>query len=147
ASGAASLVSLSRAGVRYFWAPRDRPVPRLRLIEVLPIAGLIGVCVAMSVAAEPVIRYTRLAAESLHQPRQYVDAVMSAQPVPGPRAERSTSSAPVVPTTAATASPTAPTAPTALVSPAVSPPLAESPASPLQPRPTTTPLDRGASAP
>ncbi|MDB5817730.1 MAG: cation:proton antiporter, partial [Rhizobacter sp.] len=79
ASGAASLVSLSRAGVRYFWAPRDRPVPRLRLIEVLPIGGLLAVCVGMSVAAEPVIRYTRLAAESLHQPRQYVEAVMSAQ--------------------------------------------------------------------
>ncbi|MDB5999308.1 MAG: cation:proton antiporter [Rhizobacter sp.] len=84
ASGAVSLLALSRAGIRYFWAPRDRPAPRLRLIECLPIAALLAVCVAMSVAGEPVTRYVRLAAESLHQPRGYIDAVMSAKPLPGP---------------------------------------------------------------
>ncbi len=86
ASGLASLLALMRAGIRFFWAPQDRPVPRLRIIECLPVAGLIGVCIAITVRADPVMNYMRAAAEALHQPGQYISTVMSTRPVPSSRA-------------------------------------------------------------
>jgi len=85
-SGLASVIALMRAGIRFFWAPQDRPVPRLRIIETLPVALLLGVCIAITVRAEPVMNYMRAAAETLHQPGQYIGAVMSTRPVPSPSA-------------------------------------------------------------
>jgi multicomponent K+:H+ antiporter subunit D len=83
-TGLAALVSLSRAGVRYFWAPQDRPPPTLRLAEGVPVAALLAACVALTWHAEPVLGYTRAIARSLHHPQGYIDAVMSARPIPGP---------------------------------------------------------------
>jgi len=83
-SGLVSLVALSRAGIRHFWAPQDRPAPRLRVIECLPIALLVGTCCVLAVNAEAVVRYGRLTADALVQPTSYIDAVITAQPVPSP---------------------------------------------------------------
>lgn len=79
-SGLCAAVSLMRVGMRHFWAA-DRPPPRLRVIETLPIAGLIAGSVAMALHAGAVLDYTRLAGDALHTPQLYIDAVMSAQPV------------------------------------------------------------------
>ena len=38
----------------------------------------------MTVRAEAVMRYTRATAAALYEPRLYIDAVMSARPVPTP---------------------------------------------------------------
>lgn len=84
-----ATIALSRAGIRYFWAPQDRPAPRLRAIECVPIAALLLVAAALTVHPDPVLRYTRAAAASLLNPAQYIHAVMSATPVPAPvRASR-----------------------------------------------------------
>jgi multicomponent K+:H+ antiporter subunit D len=83
-SGLLSMIALSRAGMRYFWAPQGRPVPRLRVIESMPIALLLLVGAALSVRAGPVLDYTRATGAGLLQPSGYVDAVMSARPVPSP---------------------------------------------------------------
>ncbi len=87
-SGFAAMLALTRAGIRFFWAPQDRPVPRLRIIECLPVAVLVGACMALTVRAEPVMHYTRAAADALHQPAQYIATVMSARPVPAPAAQK-----------------------------------------------------------
>ncbi len=39
--GLLTTIAMSRAGVRYFWAPQGRAVPRLRIIETVPIAMLL----------------------------------------------------------------------------------------------------------
>jgi multicomponent K+:H+ antiporter subunit D len=83
-SGLVSLVALTGAGVRYFWTPLHRPAPRLKVIECLPIGGLLLACVLLTVHAEAVLRYTRAAAEALQSPALYIDAVMRTQPKPGP---------------------------------------------------------------
>ena len=84
-----ATIALSRAGIRYFWAPQDRPAPRLRAIECVPIAALLLVAAALTIHPDPVLRYTRAAAASLLNPTQYIRAVMSATPVPAPvRASR-----------------------------------------------------------
>ena len=67
--------------VRHFWTAQDRPAPRLRVIESLPIAGLLAASVALVLHAETGLAYTRAAAESLHAPKLYIDAVMGARPV------------------------------------------------------------------
>ncbi len=84
ASGLLALIALTRAGIRHFWAAQGRPTPQLRLIEGLPIAGLLAACIGLSVAAGPVMRFTQATADALHAPGTYVRAVMSATPVPNP---------------------------------------------------------------
>ena len=80
-SGLLSTISFSRAGIRFFWAPHDRASPRLRVIECLPIVGMLVVCMVLVARAEPVLRYTDLAAQALHDPRDYIRSVMAAQTV------------------------------------------------------------------
>jgi multicomponent K+:H+ antiporter subunit D len=81
-SGLSATVSLMRVGMRHFWTTQDRPPPRLRVVETLPIASLLAVALAMVLQAEPVLGYTRAAAKALHEPDLYIKAVMGAQPVP-----------------------------------------------------------------
>ena len=53
-----------------------RTVPRVRVIEMAPIMFLLFICVAQTVWAGPVIRFTQAAAESLHAPAGYVSDVL-----------------------------------------------------------------------
>lgn len=77
ASGLTGIIALTRVGIRTFWAPSGRAVPRLRVIETFPIAALIAICVVMTFRADPVMRYMDAAAQSLHDPKDYIDAVLS----------------------------------------------------------------------
>ena len=81
-SGLFGAIALMRVGMRHFWVSQDRPAPRLRVIESLPIAGLLAASVALVMQAEAGFAYTRAAADALHAPQLYIDAVMSARPVP-----------------------------------------------------------------
>jgi multicomponent K+:H+ antiporter subunit D len=78
-SGFASLIALSRVGMRLFWSVAARTTPRLRLLEAAPVAALVLLCLALSVAAGPVARYLDSAARSLHQPDTYIRAVLSSR--------------------------------------------------------------------
>ena len=40
-SGLATLIAMTRAGIRAFWAAPDRAVPRVRVIEMAPVAVLL----------------------------------------------------------------------------------------------------------
>jgi multicomponent K+:H+ antiporter subunit D len=84
ASGLLAAIALMRAGIRHFWTSQDRPAPRLRVVETLPIAGLLMALLAMVWQAEAVLGYTRATAEALHTPSRYIDAVMDTLPVPNP---------------------------------------------------------------
>lgn len=81
-SGLLAAMALMRVGVRHFWVSEDRPAPRLRVVESLPIAGLLAASVALVLHAETGFAYTRAAADALHAPQLYIDAVMGARPVP-----------------------------------------------------------------
>jgi multicomponent K+:H+ antiporter subunit D len=80
-SGLVATVSLARAGIQQFWSPGDSPPRRLKLIEAAPVLGLLCASVWLTVLAEPVLRYTRLTAEALHEPRAYIETVLSTEPV------------------------------------------------------------------
>lgn len=78
-AGLLAVTALVRVGMRHFWITDNRPAPRLRVAEALPIALLLGAAIGMVVMAEPVLGYTRAAAEALHDPVRYIDAVMGAR--------------------------------------------------------------------
>jgi multicomponent K+:H+ antiporter subunit D len=80
-SGLFAMTALMRVGMRHFWAGGDRPSPRLRVAETLPIAGLLAAAAALVVQGDRTIAYAQATAQALHTPQQYIKAVMDARPV------------------------------------------------------------------
>jgi len=84
-SGLAVLIAMTRAGVHAFWSPIEREVPRIAVVEMAPIAGLLLLCVALTLRAGPVMDYMETTARALHEPAGYVEGVLAApraQPAP-----------------------------------------------------------------
>jgi multicomponent K+:H+ antiporter subunit D len=77
-SGFATLIAMTRAGIRVFWTPLDPVVPRVRLIEVAPVGALLLLCVVQTVQAAPMMRYVAAAAASVHAPQDYIRHVLPA---------------------------------------------------------------------
>jgi multicomponent K+:H+ antiporter subunit D len=44
----------------------------------VPIAGLLAVCLALTIAAGPAMQYMDATARSLHSPKDYIDSVLNA---------------------------------------------------------------------
>ncbi|MFJ4195399.1 monovalent cation/H+ antiporter subunit D [Pseudomonas sp. NPDC089534] len=86
-SGLASLMAFSRLGIQRFWSPEERPSPVLRKLECTPILVLLGLSIALTFKAEPLLRYTEAAADALNNPQQYVMAVLGTRAVPSPEAK------------------------------------------------------------
>ncbi|MGE7957347.1 monovalent cation/H+ antiporter subunit D [Pseudomonas sp. NPDC089530] len=86
-SGLASLIAFSRLGIQRFWTPEERPSPLLRRYECVPIIALLGLCLLLTVKAEPLLRFTQAAADDLNQPQQYVMAVLGTRAIPNPEAQ------------------------------------------------------------
>jgi multicomponent K+:H+ antiporter subunit D len=81
-SGLAALIALTRAGIGAFWASPDRAAPRVRAIEMAPVAMLLILCMAQTTQAGPVMRFMHATARSLHVPQHYIRGVL------GPPANR-----------------------------------------------------------
>lgn len=77
-SGLAALIALVRAGIRIFWAPVAALVPRVLLTEIVPVAVLLFMTLALTVQAGPVMRFMEATAVSLHEPESYIEAVLKA---------------------------------------------------------------------
>lgn len=83
-TGLLALIALTRAGIRHFWATHDRRTPELRIAEGLPIAGLMALCIILTIKADVTMRFTANAANTLHAPQNYIQAVMNTRPIPNP---------------------------------------------------------------
>lgn len=77
-SGLSALIAMTRTGIRTFWTPVEQTVPRVLLIEVVPIALLLGLTLALTVQAGPVMRFLDTTAQGLHSPTGYIEGVMQA---------------------------------------------------------------------
>jgi len=86
-SGLASLMAFARMGVQRFWTPEERPSPLLRKLECAPVFLLLGLSIALTFKAEPLLRYTQATADALNNPQQYVMAVLGTRAVPSPEAK------------------------------------------------------------
>jgi multicomponent K+:H+ antiporter subunit D len=76
-AGLAAVIGLSRVGLRLFWSVAGRTTPRLRVIEVGPVALLVLLSIALAAGAGPVMTYLESAAASLHRPEVYIRVVQS----------------------------------------------------------------------
>lgn len=76
-SGFAAVIAMARAGIRSFWLPLEGTVPRVRVIEMAPVVGLLLLCVVLTVEASPAMRFIEVTAQSLHTPADYIDGVLS----------------------------------------------------------------------
>ena len=81
ASGLFATLALARTGMRQFWTSRDRPHPRLRVVECVAVALPLVACIALTVGAGPGFRYATATADALRHPARYIEAVLTAQPV------------------------------------------------------------------
>jgi len=74
--GFALLITFVRSGIRLFWAPEEEDIPPVRLTEIIPIAGLLALCLAMTAAAAPVMHYLSAMGAELHSPANYIHSVL-----------------------------------------------------------------------
>lgn len=70
------MIAIARAGMRAFWASSDRAVPRVRVIEMAPVALLLILCAVQTVQAGPIMRFMQATADSLYAPQNYIDGVL-----------------------------------------------------------------------
>lgn len=76
ASGFAVLVALIRKGVKQFWAEPDTTPTAVRPLEAAPVAFLLGLIVAITVFAQPIMRYMTTTGAGLESPVQYITSVL-----------------------------------------------------------------------
>ncbi|MCF3641138.1 monovalent cation/H+ antiporter subunit D [Rhizobium sp. TRM95111] len=85
-SGLAALISLTRAGIRTFWASMEGTVPRVFVIEIAPVMLLLLVTVFLTAQAGTAMRFMTDTVAGLKAPQQYIEAVRGAhragRPVP-----------------------------------------------------------------
>jgi multicomponent K+:H+ antiporter subunit D len=82
-SGLATVVAVTRAGMRSFWTYTERELPVIRGVELGAVALLLVLCVALTVKAGPVMRFMEATAHGLELGRPYIGAVQT-QPVSAP---------------------------------------------------------------
>ena len=78
--GEGLFLLLERAQAPALFEPNALPAkraPRVGLIEILPVAMLLLLCVALTVGAGPAMAYLQSAAERLHIPADYLQGVVS----------------------------------------------------------------------
>jgi multicomponent K+:H+ antiporter subunit D len=77
-SGLATVVAMTRAGINTFWVSLEGNVPRVRVIEIAPVALLLALCLGLTVLAGPAMRYMDSTARALYAPEDYVRGVLPA---------------------------------------------------------------------
>ncbi|TCL74924.1 monovalent cation/H+ antiporter subunit D [Rhizobium sp. BK251] len=81
-SGIAALISMTRAGIRTFWSSIEGTVPRVLVIEIVPVMFLIALTLGLTVQAGPTMQYMDTTIRMLSTPKIYIDAVQGAAVVP-----------------------------------------------------------------
>jgi multicomponent K+:H+ antiporter subunit D len=84
----AAMLTLSRVGIRAFWAPVDAVVPRVLAIEVGPVIVLLLLTLGLALKGGPVMRYMEETARAVHTPSAYIEDVQTAPRVPPAREVR-----------------------------------------------------------
>ena len=74
-SGVASLISMTRVGIRTFWSSFEGNVPRVRLIELIPIIFLLTLTMALTVKAGSALEYMDMTIRTLSTPANYIEQV------------------------------------------------------------------------
>lgn len=81
-SSLTTLVALVRVGIEVLWAPSDNPPPKVRTVEFTAIAGLLFICVLLTVQGGPALRYMDATTAWLNTPQNYIRAVLAPSAAP-----------------------------------------------------------------
>ncbi|WP_332059988.1 monovalent cation/H+ antiporter subunit D [Bartonella sp. CB74] len=76
-SGFAALIAMTRTGIRTFWISLEEKVPRVQVIEFVPIAALLALCFFMTIIADPISHYMSETSRALHEPQNYIGSVLT----------------------------------------------------------------------
>ncbi len=87
-SSLATIVAVTRAGIRTVWISPERELPHVRGIELGAVASLILLCVVLTVQAGPVMRFMQATANGLELGRPYIGAVQAQSRTVPTRLER-----------------------------------------------------------
>ncbi|WP_137133236.1 monovalent cation/H+ antiporter subunit D [Rhizobium sp. FKY42] len=82
-SGVASLIAMTRVGIRTFWSSLEGTVPRVLVIELTPVMFLLALTLLLTVWAGPAMQYMDTTIRTLGNPASYIEAVQKAYRVPG----------------------------------------------------------------
>ena len=82
-SGIAALISMTRAGIRTFWSSLEGTVPRVLVIEVVPVMFLLALTLVLTIRAGAAMEYMDTTIRTLSNPVNYIDTVRNATIVPG----------------------------------------------------------------
>lgn len=77
-SGIAALISMTRAGIRTFWGSIEGAVPRVLVVELVPVMVLLSLTLVLTVQAGPAMTYMDTTIRTLANPSAYIDAVRNA---------------------------------------------------------------------
>jgi multicomponent K+:H+ antiporter subunit D len=75
-AGFCTLIAMCRAGIQIFWADEGWVFPAIRAGEVASVLLLLGLCLALTVWVDAPLRYLAGAAQQLHAPAHYIQAVL-----------------------------------------------------------------------
>lgn len=73
--GLATLIALTRAGIRTFWSSIEGTVPRVLVIEIVPIMLILAATATLTVRAGPALAYADATVRSIVDPKFYIEAV------------------------------------------------------------------------
>ncbi|ATO58017.1 monovalent cation/H+ antiporter subunit D [Bartonella sp. 1-1C] len=76
-SGFATLISMTKAGIRIFWVSLEGKIPRAQVIEFTPIAALLVLCFVATMMAGPISHYMYETAKVLHSPKNYISSILT----------------------------------------------------------------------
>lgn len=82
-SGVAALIAMTRVGIRTFWSSLEGTVPRVLVIELVPVMFLLSLTLALTVQAGPAMRYMDTTIRTLGAPAIYIEGVRQALVVDG----------------------------------------------------------------
>jgi multicomponent K+:H+ antiporter subunit D len=78
-SGLAALISMTRAGIRTFWASMEGTVPRVLVMEMAPVLLLLALTLTLTLKAGAAMDYMTQTVQSLQTPSIYIEAVTEAR--------------------------------------------------------------------
>lgn len=81
-AGLATLIALTRAGIRTFWSSLDIAVPRVLVVEVAPVLALLALLATLTVQAGPALSYMEAAVRSTGTGGAYLNGVMEEKALP-----------------------------------------------------------------
>lgn len=81
-AGLATLIALTRAGIRTFWSSLDVAVPRVLVVEVAPVLALLALLATLTIQAGPALSYMEAAVRSTGKGGSYLNGVMEEKALP-----------------------------------------------------------------